>query len=78
MIVSKCCKTILGCESCVNRWFSGNDALTKDCPLCRSERGYTETMLVRGLDGFLQEILSVIQSEEERDDYELPPLNLDD
>ena len=36
-IISKCCKTILGCETCVNEWYSGEDALTKSCPLCRSE-----------------------------------------
>ena len=47
VIVTKCCKTILGCETCVNGWFNGTDALTKTCPACRAERGYNETMSYR-------------------------------
>ena len=39
----------------VNQWYSGDDALTKKCPNCRVERGYSETMLLRGLDDFLIE-----------------------
>ena len=77
LIITKCCKTILGCEVCVNSWFSGTDALTKNCPTCRTDRGYNETMLLRGLDDFLAQIRSVIQTEEERDEEELPSINLD-
>ena len=54
-IVSKCCKTIIGCDRCVNEWYSGSDALTKTYPSCRAERGYSETLILRGLDGFLLE-----------------------
>ncbi len=61
VMLSKCCKTIIGCESCVNQWYSGDDALTKMCPNCRVERGYSETMLLRGLDAFLIETKEVIQ-----------------
>ena len=50
VIVIKCYKTILGCESCINSWYSGEDALTKTFPSCRAARGYNETMLLRGLD----------------------------
>ena len=77
VIVTKCCKTILGCDSCVNGWFSGLDALTKTCPSCQAERGYNETVLLRGLDDFLIQIRKVIQTDEERDEEELPPLVLD-
>ena len=52
VIVTKCCKNILRCESCINKWYSGSEALTKPCPACRAERGYNETMLLRGLDNF--------------------------
>lgn len=62
-IVSKCCKTIIGCERCVNEWYSGSDALTKTCPSCRAERGYSETLILRGLDGFLLEAKKVIDCE---------------
>ncbi len=61
VMLSKCCKSIIGCESCVNQWYSGEDALTKTCPNCRIERGYSETMLLRGLDSFLMETKEVVQ-----------------
>lgn len=57
VIVSKCCKVIIGCERCVNVWYTGTEALTKTCPSCRIERGYSETM---GLNGFLT-VKKVIQ-----------------
>ena len=58
-------------------WFSGTDALTKGCPSCRADRGYNETMLLRGLDDFLAQIAKVVQTEDERDDEELPEIILD-
>ena len=68
VIASKCCKTLLGCESCINSWYSGPDALTKTCPFCRAERGYNETMMLRGLDEFLIQIRKVVQEEEEQEE----------
>jgi len=62
VIMTKCCKSILGCEACVNSWYSGEEALTKTCPCCRAERGYSETMLLRGLDSFLVEAAKIMQS----------------
>lgn len=61
IVVAKCCKSILGCESCANSWYSGPDAMVKTCPLCRAERGFTETMILNGLHDFLR-ILSEIYS----------------
>ena len=52
VIITKCCKTVLGCSTCVNAWYSGQEALTKSCPNCRAPRGYNETMLLHGLDDF--------------------------
>ena len=49
IVITKCCKNILGCSGCVNQLYSGEDALTKSCPLCRTERGYSDTMV----DSFL-------------------------
>ena len=48
VIITKCCKTILGRDNCVNRWYSGPEPLTKSCPSCRAirGRGYNETMLM--------------------------------
>ena len=77
VIVSKCCKTLLGCDSCVNKWFCGEDALTKSCPACRAVRGYNETMLLHGIDDFLKEIGKAIVTDKDSDNEELPQLNLD-
>ncbi len=56
VIVSRCCKRIVGCEPCINKWYSGPDALQKPCPHCSSARGYTETMVLKGMDDFLNQI----------------------
>ena len=77
VIVTKCCKTILGCESCINSWYSGEDALTKTCPSWRAARGYNETRLLRGLDDFLIQVRKAIQTEEEREEEEIPSVILD-
>ena len=66
VVVAKCCKSILGCESCANSWYSGPDAMAKTCPLCRAERGFSETMILNGLHDFLR-ILSEIYSAEQDD-----------
>ena len=68
IIMSKCCKTIIGCGKCVNLWYTGPEALTKNCPSCRAERGYSETMLLRGLDTFLEEVHQAISKEEDEED----------
>ena len=62
LIVSKCCKQLLGCESCVNDWFSGPDAMLKTCPLCREPRGRNETMLFRGFDEFVESVKVVFEN----------------
>lgn len=67
VIISKCCKSILGCERCINNWYSGSEALTKNCPKCGMERGYPETMLLLGLDSFLSKVAPIIQNEDEKE-----------
>lgn len=66
-MMAKCCRIIIGCEECVNNWYSGSEALTKTCPSCRAERGYSKTMIVRGLDNFLKEVRKVIQNKDTED-----------
>lgn len=63
VIVAKCCRNILGCSKCVTNLYSGEDALTKTCPLCRAERGYSEIMTLNGLDPFLN-LIKKIEPEE--------------
>ena len=66
VVVAKCCKSILGCESCTNNWYSGPDAMTKTCPLCRAERGFTETMILNGLHDFLRILSEVFSRQQEQ------------
>ena len=71
VIMSKCCKSVIGCVRRDNAWYTGPEALTKTCPTCRAECGYSETMILRGLDSFLIEI-KVIQTDDEKDDEQVP------
>lgn len=68
VIVSKCCKVILRCESCINKWQS------QFCSSCGTERAYNETMILKGLDDFLKDIKQVIGSGEEKEGDKDPPL----
>ena len=63
VIFTRCCKSILGCERCVDSWYSGEDGRSKKCPLCRSERAFTETIHIHGLDDFLNGIAPLIANE---------------
>lgn len=56
VIIAKCCKSIIGCEDCINEWYGGDDGLSKTCPLCRADRAFTETMRLNGIDGFIKAI----------------------
>ena len=67
VIITKCCKTVLGCSTCVNAWYSGQKALTKSCPKCRAPRGYNETMLLHGLDDFITKANSLLELPEDED-----------
>lgn len=52
-IFAHCCTKILGCKTCVNQWYKGEDAMEKTCPLCRNERGVADTVKINGLDELL-------------------------
>ena len=64
IIVTKCCKNMLGCQECVNTWYSGPDAMLKTCPICWAERGCNETMVLRGLTEFLENIRKIHDNNE--------------
>ena len=68
LICCRSCSSIVGCESCVNRWYgSGQAALTKTCPKCRQERGFANTFELKGVSPFLQELDKLINDEIEHD-----------
>ena len=43
VIATKCCKNILGCQTCSDRWYAGEVSRRKPCPLCKHERGFAKT-----------------------------------
>ena len=53
IILAKCCSNILGCQTCMDAWFSGPEALTKVCPICKCDRGYANTLRLHGIDELL-------------------------
>ena len=56
IIFALCCKTIIGCQTCVDHWYTTeerNEILSKSCPACRMDRGYSQTVRLRGLDDLL-------------------------
>ena len=55
---------MLGCQECVNTWYSGPDAMLKTCPICRTQRGCNETMVLRDLTEFLENIREIHDNNE--------------
>lgn len=53
VIFTRCCHRILGCQTCVDAWYGGEDGISRSCPMCRFDRAYSETTTLRGLDDFL-------------------------
>ena len=51
--------------------------MNKNCPLCRHERGYSETTIIRGLDELMRGIKPIFQNRRESnsEDTAEPSLN---
>ena len=60
----------MGCERCVDKWYSGNEGRARNCPLCRYERGLPETSRLNGLDDFLHSISPLFADDDDDDDLE--------
>ena len=57
VILALCCKNIFGCQSCVDKWYTSeerSEMLSKSCPVCGTERGYSQTVHVHGVDELLR------------------------
>lgn len=63
VIFTRCCHRILGCQTCVDAWYGGEDGISRTCPMCRFERAYSETTTLRGLDDFLRAIQPLLAEE---------------
>ena len=64
IIYARCCKRLIGCQSCIDEWYVGSEQSTT-CPVCWSERGYADTTLLKGIDEFLQAIVSLCGDKDE-------------
>ena len=66
VIYARCCKRLIGCQSCIDEWYVGSEQ-SATCPLCRSERAYADTTVLKGIDEFLKAIVSFFSEEDESD-----------
>ena len=76
-IFAKCCKSILGCQQCVDTWYRGEQGQARTCPRCRSDRAYVETCKLNGLDDFLTAISPLLESTADDNDHEDDGLDID-
>ena len=66
VIFGRCCKSLIGCQSCTDQWFRGETGLMQQaCPKCRAERAYAETCVFKGIDDFLLAIHPLVQLDTE-------------
>ena len=65
VIYARCCKRLLGCQACVDTWYGGEEGKMQKCPICRSERAYADTAMLKGFDDFLQAIAPILGKEQD-------------
>ena len=63
-IYGKCCKRLIGCQECVDKWYSTEEGISNACPICRGEKAFAESSQVRGMDEFLNGIKTVLNGTE--------------
>ena len=61
IILAMCCKSILGCQECVDEWYA-DGGLNKSCPARRSPRGLSETMILLGLNELAQGVTDILET----------------
>ena len=44
VIFGRCCKSITGCQGCIDTWYRGEDGMAKSCPRCDTPRALPDTM----------------------------------
>lgn len=60
VIFGRCCKSIIGCQGCIDTWYRGEDGMAKACPRCGTPRALPDTMRLHGLDDFLQSVKPLV------------------
>ena len=66
IIFARYCKTIFGCQLCVNTWYRNEEGQQRTCPNCREARAYVDTF--NGLDDFLTGISPLLEVDSPIDD----------
>jgi pectin methylesterase-like acyl-CoA thioesterase len=61
IIFARCCKSVLGCQSCVDTWYRGDEGQQRTFPNCREARAYVDTCKINGLDDFLTGIAPLLE-----------------
>ena len=59
IMVSSCCKAIIGCKPCVVRWYGSQDVLERNCPRCSTRGAIASTFQLTGLDNLLTAVADV-------------------
>lgn len=56
IIFGLCCKSIISCQKCVDLWYGVDREalLSKACPCCLTDRGYSQAVRLHGLDDLLK------------------------
>ena len=60
---ARCCKTIIGCQVCVDTWYRGEEGQQRTRPNCREARAYVDTCKINGLDDFLRAIAPLLEDD---------------
>ena len=75
-IFARCYKSILGCQSCVDSWYRGDDGQQRTCPKYREPGAYVKMTKVNGLDNFLISVARLFDEVEEEGRPDSHQLNL--
>ena len=62
VIFARCYKRTIGGQTCIDQWYQGAEGSSQSCPICKFERAFTETTVLRGFDDFLQAITPLVRN----------------
>ena len=66
------CATMVGCQTCIDRYYMGSGGLTKVCPKCRTPRGLSRSFRIRGFDDLISQIRVMENLSEDESEDEMP------
>ena len=73
MMITRCCKNVLGCEACVTEYYEKDElaaGMNRKFPICRADRAFSEISRLNGTEDFLKKVAPLMEEEEDSDgDY---------